>query len=574
MRRSPPPYAPEIATQPISQTVPAGSTVSLSVSALGPGPMTYQWRQGTTNLVDGGGVSGSATATLVISNIQAADMGLFSVAVTNPNGSVISSNALVTLWPLLAWGAGATNSQATPNYGQAIVPPGLTNVTAVSGGLYHSLALLSDGTVAAWGAGQTNKGTSPYFGQAIVPAGLSNAMSIAAGYYHSLALGADGTVTAWGAGTTNTGANSQYGQALVPIGLSNVVEIAAGGFHSLAVKSDGTVVAWGAGTAGTGANPDYGQSLVPSGLSKVVAVAAGSYHSLALRSDGTVVAWGAGTGNTGNSPDFGQSLVPPGLSNVVMIAAGGYHSLALLADGTVAVWGDNTYGQTNAPPGLSNVVAVAAGRYNNLALKSDGTMVAWGAGTTYTGITPNWGQSAIPAYLTNAISVAGGGFHTLVLEGTGSPALTVQPLSQAVPVGANVTFRALAVGSQPLSYQWQLNGTAIPDATNSMLSLSSVGAFNSGSYTLVVSNAVGSATSAVATLTVVLPSQLLVSPSYTPNGGFQVDLVGTPGTNYVIEASTNLSFWTPLDTNASPFRFTDTNAVSLPLRFYRAHPAP
>ena len=107
-----------------------------------------------------------------------------------------------------------------------------------------------------------------------------------------------------------------------------------------------------------------------------------------------------------------------------------------------------------------------------------------------------------------------------------------------------------------------------------MLSLTSVGAFNGGSYTLVVSNSAGSVTSAVATLTIAMPSKLLVTPSFTPNGGLQVDLVGTPGTNYVIEASTDLSFWTPLDTNASPFTFTDPNAVSLPLRFYRAHPAP
>jgi GH25 family lysozyme M1 (1,4-beta-N-acetylmuramidase) len=738
-------YAPAIQTQPASQAALAGSTAGLSVSVLGPPPMYYQWRQGTTNLVDAGDFSGSATANLTISNIQSGDMGLFYVVVTNVYGSTTSSNALVNLWPLLAWGAGATNTRTTPNYGQSIVPPGLSNVAAVAGGLYHSLGLRADGTVTAWGAGQTNKGISPYWGQAIVPGSLSNAIQVAAGYYHSLALIADGTVTAWGGGTSNTGVNPQFGQAMVPAGLSNAVNVAAGGYHSLALKSDRTVVAWGAGTTATGNNPEYGQSIIPNGLNNVIGVSAGGYHSLAVKSDGTLVAWGAGSVNTGASPDFGQAMVPAGLSNLVMAAAGGYHSLALKSDGTVLVWGDNTYGQTNAPAGLSNVVAIAAGRYHNLALKADGTLVAWGAGTTYSGSTPNLGQSVIPAYLSNVISVAGGGFQTLVLEGNGSPVLTVQPPDETVAAGANVSYTAMAVGSQPLNYQWQLNGSNIPGATSSvfslagvqfgdagqysvtvsnsvgaasssnalltvlsapvitqqpsdqmvgaaapfvftvqaggtaplgyqwqfnngaiagatagsyglasadptnagtysvvvsndfgtavssnamltvvslpsittppsnqtvvaganasfsvqatsaapldyqwyfnqtnslavpdaaMLSLSDVQAAQAGGYSVVVNNLAGSTTSAVATLTVLMPSRILMAPSYTADGGFQVGLGGAPGSNYIIEASSNLSDWTPLQTNASPFSFTDTNAVNLPLQFYRAHLAP
>jgi hypothetical protein len=404
-----------------------------------------------------------------------------------------------------------------------------------------------------------------------VPNGLSHVAAVSAGYYHSLALLADGTVAAWGAGTTNTGANSQYGQAMVPAGLNNAVQVAAGGFHSLAAKSDGTVVAWGAGTTATGTGPEYGQSIVPPGLNNVAAVSAGAYHSLALSSDGTVSGWGPGSVNTGSNPDYGQAQIPVGLSNVVMIAAGGYHSLALKSDGTVMAWGDNTYGQTNAPAGLSNVVAVAAGRYNSLALKSDGTLVAWGAGTTMTGITPNWGQSVAPAYMTNAIAVAGGGVHTLVLEGNGSPVLTVQPSSETVAAGAEVTYTAMAVGTQPLSYQWQLNGSDILGATSSALSLQAV---QSGNYSVVLNNSAGLVTSVVARMTVLIPSPILLAPSYTLNGGFQVNLAGAPGSTYVVEGSSNLTDWTALETNTSPFTFRDINAVNLPLRFYRAYLAP
>jgi len=45
---------------------------------------------------------------------------------------------------------------------------------------------------------------------------------------------------------------------------------------------------------------------------------------------------------------------------------------------------------------------------------------------------------------------------------------------------------------------------------------------------------------------------------------------GMTGFNFVIESSTNLVNWQTRQTNSSPFTFTDTNAGSFPLRFYRA----
>ena len=70
-----------------------------------------------------------------------------------------------------------------------------------------------------------------------------------------------------------------------------------------------------------------------------------------------------------------------------------------------------------------------------------------------------------------------------------------------------------------------------------------------------------------------LPSPITISPGAGMRNGvfgfsFQTDL----GVNYVVEASTNLSIWTPILTNiatGSDQLIQDTNAWRYPRRFYR-----
>ncbi|MBI2924123.1 MAG: SUMF1/EgtB/PvdO family nonheme iron enzyme [Verrucomicrobia bacterium] len=80
--------------------------------------------------------------------------------------------------------------------------------------------------------------------------------------------------------------------------------------------------------------------------------------------------------------------------------------------------------------------------------------------------------------------------------------ITTQPVSQTVNAGQNASFTVTATGTAPLSYQWRKNGVNISGATSATLTLNSVGAGNSGAYSVVVSSPQGSATSANATLAV------------------------------------------------------------------------
>ena len=132
--------------------------------------------------------------------------------------------------------------------------------------------------------------------------------------------------------------------------------------------------------------------------------------------------------------------------------------------------------------------------------------------------------------------------------------------------------------------QWQVNGTNIPGATNSTFSLGNVQFAYSGTYDLVISNASGLVTNLVEMVnqppngsTYQEPVSISTSqPGGVPvagqNGSFTLTVggAGIPGYNFVIECSTNLVNWQPMQTNSSPFTFTDTNTANCSLRFYRA----
>ncbi len=83
---------PSIGTQPQDQTVPAGGNATLSVSASGSVPLSYQWYFNTNTLI-----GGATTNLLTITNAQAINAGAYSVIITNTAGSVTSSIATLTV---------------------------------------------------------------------------------------------------------------------------------------------------------------------------------------------------------------------------------------------------------------------------------------------------------------------------------------------------------------------------------------------------------------------------------------------------------------------------------------------
>lgn len=83
--------APTIPSQPRGQVAPVGGTVIFSISAIGSPPPTFQWQFNSNN------IPGATADTLFLPNLTPAQFGAYRVAVSNPSGSVTSSNALLQL---------------------------------------------------------------------------------------------------------------------------------------------------------------------------------------------------------------------------------------------------------------------------------------------------------------------------------------------------------------------------------------------------------------------------------------------------------------------------------------------
>ena len=144
------------------------------------------------------------------------------------------------------------------------------------------------------------------------------------------------------------------------------------------------------------------------------------------------------------------------------------------------------------------------------------------------------------------------GLYSLIAQNaagivTNSMALTISavnvapeitgPTDQTVVEGNDAMFTASVSGLPAPTLQWQLNGTAIPGATNASLTVSNIdNAQNGDTYTLQALNSAGSA-SASAALFVLVPPSITLQPADSEtrvgeSATFSVNAAGVPAVTY------------------------------------------
>lgn len=171
------------------------------------------------------------------------------------------------------------------------------------------------------------------------------------------------------------------------------------------------------------------------------------------------------------------------------------------------------------------------------------------------------------------------------------PIIAVQPLGLAVQNGGTAILTTTAVSLTSMKFYWLFNGQPVP-ATNttmvnvvvplvgtvSTLTVKNVSPDSAGNYSVRIVNGVGSTTSSNAALIVLATTvsnvlNIVSAGTGMVANGFKIQLSGPAGSNYVIQASTDLKNWTSISTNTAPagtVSYTDTAATNLPFRYYRA----
>ncbi len=116
--------------------------------------------------------------------------------------------------------------------------------------------------------------------------------------------------------------------------------------------------------------------------------------------------------------------------------------------------------------------------------------------------------------LLGAISV---GFGQPVIPPEIKPATSLQ--HRAEDIGTKMSFAVTVSGTEPLAYQWQLDGHELAGQTNRLLEFNAVQPADEGDYTVVVTNAGGTVTSEPVRLWVTPPASAFIKGSFTNSLG-------------------------------------------------------
>ena len=445
--------APAFTTQPVSQTVTAGGSVTFTATASGSPAPTFQWRKG------GVSISGATTASYTIASTVTGDAGSYTVVATNSVNAVASN--IATLAVNAATSAPVITTQPVS---QTLVSSSTATFTVVAGG--------TPAPTYQWKKGGTNisGATGATYTQ-------TNITTSSAGTYTAVVTNSAGSVTSNGAVLT---VNTAPAFTTHPANQT----VTAGGsvtFTSVASGAPAPTYQWKKG--GVNIAGATGASYT---IATAVAGDAASYTAVATNSVSAVTS-NAATLTVNATPAF---TTQPASQTVT---TGNAVTFTAAASGTPTPtfqWkkgGVNITGATNASYTIQGATTGDAGSYTVVATNS------------VSAVTSN-----IATLTVNAVTVA--------------PAFTTQPASQTVIAGGvggsggSIAFTAAASGSPAPTFQWRKNGVNISGATGASYTIASPTGADAGSYTVVATNSASSVTSNTATLTVIVaPSSVVIA---------------------------------------------------------------
>jgi sugar lactone lactonase YvrE len=422
----------------------------------------------------------AAPPTLTLYNVTANNAGNYTLIITDAWGSVTSSVATLTVasLPVITSEPQSLTVTNGSRAGFGVLGSGTAPLRYQ---WQKNGAMLSDGGVLL-GSHTTNLT-------------LSSATITNAGNYRAVVTNAWGSVTSSVAVLTVISApviSQQPTNRTVVAGGASSFSVTVSGTPPLAYhwQQDGTNLSNGGEVTGAATN-----KLV---LSSTTTNNAGAYTVIITNT------WGSVTSSVATL----VVVLPPKITdqpNSVAVTNGSPAGFSILATGTAPL----SYQWQKNGVRLSDGGTLSGSQSTNLVL-SAATILDVG---NYEAIVTNaWGSVTSSTAMLTVVS---------------APVITQQPTNQTTATGGVARFSVAALGTSPLGYQWQENGTNLSDAgeikgsgTNTLV-VSSTTTNNAGSYQVIIANGWGSVTSSLATLTVVLPPSITRQPQSltVTNGG-------------------------------------------------------
>ncbi|MEI9920903.1 MAG: immunoglobulin domain-containing protein [Bacteroidota bacterium] len=530
-----------ITTQPVNQSSCTGQGISFSVVANGTG-LAYQWRKGTTNLGNGGNISGATSATLSLTNLTTGDAGNYNCVISGACPSVTSNDGVLTI-----------------NTSPAITSQPVNDVKCA--GQTSSFSVTATGTSISyqWRKGTTNLGNGGNIsGATSATLTLSNVVAGDAGNYNciiSSGAGCNAITSSDGALTVNTapvitahpandtrcaGASSSFSVAATGTGLTfqwrkGTTNLSNGGNISGATSATlslGSLVAGDAGNyncvvSGTCSPPatsnnatltiSAGASITAQPMNDAKCAGASTSFSVTATGAGLSYQWRKGTTNLSNSGNIsGATSSTLTLSTLAASDAGNYNCIVSASCGSPVTSNDGVLTINSSPnitsqpvddsrcPGSTSSFSVTAGGV--------GLSYQWRKGTTNLSNGANISGATSATITISNLSTSDAGNYNCIVSGACAPsvtsnnalltvnssaAITAQPADGVFCPGGTANFSLTATGLG-LTYQWRTgttnlnNSGNISGATSATLTVSNISASDVGNYNCVVSSSCGS----------------------------------------------------------------------------------
>jgi len=474
------PAPPEIIGQPVSQTALAGASATLSVSAIGASPLTYQWRFNGTNQ------AGATASSYTLPSVQAGDAGNYSVVVSNAAGSVTSSEAVLTVLQ-----GNFTLTATSAGHGTIFRSPNLSSYPA---GTVVSLSATPEigYTFSSW-TGSLSSTDNPVY--VTILSNMSVVGNFALSATDVVLDNTNPAVTFSGSWSIGNSAAGRYGPDY------RFASTIASGSPSTATYRPTITVA--------GYYNVY--TMYPAGANRAPST------PFTIQADNDSLSTTINQQASGGVWRFlGQVHLSPGHDVYVQVSnLAGYSGFVVMADAVrfQLSQADVFEPLITSPPqsqtiGVGDTVGFNVGALGALPLSyfwlRDGVPVPGATNSFYTLDNAQLADSgsvfSCLASNTYGTALSSSAVLTVVAY---PPNIYYQPSDLALGVGDTATFSFGSYGSLPLSYSWYRNGAPIPGATGSTYTIHNVQLADSGSqFSCLLSNAFGTLLSSNAVLTV------------------------------------------------------------------------